>query len=569
MVVRDQHRVELRQVGQRHRHRVVAPRADAARRRDPVAPDRVGEHPVALELEQHGRVAEPGRGELTGLLPAGSGSRAGPVRAACPCRPLVANSAAMPAVLALRCLGRGQPVVEQPVVELRRVAVVELRMPAPMERRTPRAAVNSEGSTAAAARLTRNSGSRGRGTTPVLARDARPRWWSSSERQRAISRDPISRDYRTRTTNRLHRAAATVDEQLTTTRRGHHPELHAVPVQPHAMRPASRSGRTAPMVRCHRPLCRTTVRSTFPTWEAVTSTAPAPSRTWLPGDAVLARRHLRHHADPVATEVGRDAELVVHDRPEDPVGAPRLERHRPLGEQLLDVAAEVGRRRDLRHRAGQLPHLRVELHSRVAGRVVAQLARTHPSECRLRRGHDRGVQREHRAQCGFADVAESHEAPRVAVRRPRSGPVPVWNSPNVARVAGLFALLDECAGMGERRERSVGSTRSLQLHLGRRDADPVALEDLVRCPGRRASRRTAGCSAPFHQVLSKRRSRSRPCPWPTAASRCRPCWPRGRRGRAVRGSCRRCCRASPRPCRSRSTLPSPSGQPSSSASSSR
>ena len=314
MVVRDQHRVELRQVGQRHRHRVVAPRTDAARRRDPVAPHRVGEHPVALELEQHGGVAEPGRGELTGLLRQVRGLELRRVRAACPSAlggELRGHAGGAP----LRRLGRGQPVVEQPVVELRRAAVVELAHPG----------------THGASYAPGGGEQRGQHRCRREADTEQRKSWARHRPQCAAP--PNS--YRSRTTNRLApRPLPRVHEQLTTARGGH--------ARGTSRRcPSSRTratcfplGSTAPIVRCHRPLCRTTVRSTFPTWEAVTSTAPAPEPDVARRDPVLARRHLRHHVDPTATEIRGDAELVVHDRPEDPVGAPRLQRHRPLGEQL-------------------------------------------------------------------------------------------------------------------------------------------------------------------------------------------------------------------------------------------
>ncbi len=125
VVVRDQHRAQLGQVVQRHRDRVVAPRTHAGRRRDPVAPHRVGEHPVPLELEEHGGVAEPGGGQLTGL---GGKLRRdhldGSARLAL--ATLGGHLRGHPGRGPRRHLGRRQPVAEQAVAELRRVGVVEL-----------------------------------------------------------------------------------------------------------------------------------------------------------------------------------------------------------------------------------------------------------------------------------------------------------------------------------------------------------------------------------------------------------------------------------------------------------
>ena len=63
VVVRDHHRVERRQLGERERRRVPGARADAGDRRRAVAPERIGEHAVAVELDQHRRVSEPGHAQ--------------------------------------------------------------------------------------------------------------------------------------------------------------------------------------------------------------------------------------------------------------------------------------------------------------------------------------------------------------------------------------------------------------------------------------------------------------------------------------------------------------------------
>ena len=61
VIVRDDHRVDRRQLGERD----AAARTSAAgrpsrQRRGALAPDRIGEHAVAVDLDQHRRVAEPG-----------------------------------------------------------------------------------------------------------------------------------------------------------------------------------------------------------------------------------------------------------------------------------------------------------------------------------------------------------------------------------------------------------------------------------------------------------------------------------------------------------------------------
>ena len=60
-----------------------------------------------------------------------------------------------------------------------------------------------------------------------------------------------------------------------------------------------------------------------------------------PGDAGLHGRHLRYDVEATAAQVRLDAELLVHDRPEDAVLPPRLLHHRALVEGPVDVAAEV------------------------------------------------------------------------------------------------------------------------------------------------------------------------------------------------------------------------------------
>ena len=88
-----------------------------------------------------------------------------------------------------------------------------------------------------------------------------------------------------------------------------------------------------------------------------------------------------------------------------------------------------------------------------------------------------------------------------------------------------------------------------------------------RCRDRPASRRRSGCrrrtTRSVLELLQQRpRLADRPAPGLVVARAAAPCRP----GRRSRGWCRRRCPASPRPSPARSTLPSPSGQPSPSSS---
>ena len=60
VVVRDQHRVQLRQGLQRHRHGLKALGPGELRRRCTLAPHGVGQHTRAVDLHQHRAVAQPG-----------------------------------------------------------------------------------------------------------------------------------------------------------------------------------------------------------------------------------------------------------------------------------------------------------------------------------------------------------------------------------------------------------------------------------------------------------------------------------------------------------------------------
>src|SRR2546430_11612784 len=70
-----------------------------------------------------------------------------------------------------------------------------------------------------------------------------------------------------------------------------------------------------------------------------------------PRDGRLVRRDAWEHLEQPMTELGVDPELLVHDGPQYPVGAPCLVERRALVERLGDVRIEVRRRADLRHRA--------------------------------------------------------------------------------------------------------------------------------------------------------------------------------------------------------------------------
>jgi hypothetical protein len=73
VIVRQEHRVERRQLGDRRRHRVEPPRPGEADRRRALAEHRIGQHPRAVELEQHRAVAEPGHAQAVGRHRAGPG----------------------------------------------------------------------------------------------------------------------------------------------------------------------------------------------------------------------------------------------------------------------------------------------------------------------------------------------------------------------------------------------------------------------------------------------------------------------------------------------------------------
>ncbi len=66
VVVRDHHRIDGGQLAQADRHRLEALRAEQGERRGSLAPDRIGQHAPAVDLQQHGGMAQPG-----GAQPAG------------------------------------------------------------------------------------------------------------------------------------------------------------------------------------------------------------------------------------------------------------------------------------------------------------------------------------------------------------------------------------------------------------------------------------------------------------------------------------------------------------------
>src|SRR5207302_4437078 len=70
-----------------------------------------------------------------------------------------------------------------------------------------------------------------------------------------------------------------------------------------------------------------------------------------PRDGRLARRDAREHLEQSMTELGADAELLVHYWPQHPVSTPCLVKRGALVERVGDVRGEVRRRADLWHRA--------------------------------------------------------------------------------------------------------------------------------------------------------------------------------------------------------------------------
>ena len=77
VIVRDEHGVELGKILESDRRREKPPGPDPGRRRDPIAPDRVGEEAAAVDLDERGGVSEPRqpqaglgrRGEVRGGAP--------------------------------------------------------------------------------------------------------------------------------------------------------------------------------------------------------------------------------------------------------------------------------------------------------------------------------------------------------------------------------------------------------------------------------------------------------------------------------------------------------------------
>ena len=130
VVVGDQHDIDAGQLGQRDRHRVAAAGTDRRRGRDPVAPHRVGQHPHAVDLEQHGGVAQPGRREVGRLLgePRSLERDGGPGSATAALGDELRGDRGPGAALDHRCR---QPVVEEPVSPLRGAADVLVGLSGP------------------------------------------------------------------------------------------------------------------------------------------------------------------------------------------------------------------------------------------------------------------------------------------------------------------------------------------------------------------------------------------------------------------------------------------------------
>ena len=134
----------------------------------------------------------------------------------------------------------------------------------------------------------------------------------------------------------------------------------------------------------------------------------------------LALRHLRDELDTLTAEVRPHAQPLMHDGPRGAVVAPRLHEHRATGPAAVDVRALVGRREDLRHRAGLLIRrpIRGGLGEHRLGQrvdVALLLARAQTTVVALTDRLDRGRQAEDDflAQAVGAAAAAGVEQPEV------------------------------------------------------------------------------------------------------------------------------------------------------------
>ena len=156
----------------------------------------------------------------------------------------------------------------------------------------------------------------------------------------------------------------------------------------------------------------------------------------------LAGRHVRQHLEQAVAELRVHPELLVHHRPEHAVGAPGLVQRGPLVEGLADVGGEVGRRADLRHRAGLLGDA-AELQRREVVGVALLVAGAEQAIVAQADGHDAGVE-----GVGLLGVA------RVGARVTAGAALHVQAVG--AGVAGSLAQLERGQRLGRRDQARLG-----------------------------------------------------------------------------------------------------------------
>ena len=161
-----------------------------------------------------------------------------------------------------------------------------------------------------------------------------------------------------------------------------------------------------------------------------------------PAHRRLAGRHVRQHLEQAVAELRIHPELLVHHRPEHAVGAPGLVQRGPLVERLADVGGEVGRRADLRHRAGLLGHATELQRGEVVG-VPLLLARAEQAVVAQADRHHAGVE-----GVGLLGV------PGVGARVAAGAALDVQAVG--ARVAGRLAQLERGQRLGRRDQARLG-----------------------------------------------------------------------------------------------------------------
>ena len=203
---------------------------------------------------------------------------------------------------------------------------------------------------------------------------------------------------------------------------------------------------------------------------------------------------------------------------------------------------------------------RVELDAGVAGGVAP--LRPEPAVVALGDGHHRRVERER------GPLGRHGRTPRCRRTGPGCRPAR-WSARCRCGTARTRPCSSRVRAGPARRARgpAAASGPAGQLGLHRRQPGPVPLEDLhVAGVAERVGVRVGVAAVP-PGLLEPPLARVPPARSPTGGGRGRRGSPPGRPGRAGRGWCRPPRRASPAPMPGRSTLPSPSGQPSASASS--